>query len=124
MLGVQMDRALSQLAGDAIVPEVDDRNAEGARNAAFAVAMASLDLQLPYQTQEEIDRSRFQVWAHQLVADTEHIEAAPGFIAGDVTTLEWVWQRFSHTIDSTTEATSTPTRRPAHRRRRGGRHHG
>ena len=56
------------LAGDAIVPAVEDRNAEGARNAAHGVAIASLDLQLPYQTQEELDRSRFQVCAHQLVA--------------------------------------------------------
>ena len=100
MLGVQMDRALRDLAGDAMVPAVDDRNAEGARNAALGVAMASIDLQLPYRTQEETDAARFEVWARQLVADSERVEAAPGFIAGDVTTLDWVWQRFAHTVDS------------------------
>ena len=100
-LGVQMDRALRDLAGDAMVPAVDDRNAEGARNAALDVVTASIDLQIPYRTQEETDRSRFQVWARQLVADSERVEAVPGFIAGDATTLEWVWQRFAHTIDST-----------------------
>jgi hypothetical protein len=100
MLGVQMDRALRDLAGDAMVPAVKDRNAEGARNAALDVALASIDLQLPYRTQEETDRARYQVWTRQLVADSQRIEAVPGFTAGDVTTLEWVWQRFAHTVDS------------------------
>jgi hypothetical protein len=102
MLGVQMDRALRDLAGDAMVPAVNDRNAEGARNAALDVAMASIDLQIPYRTQEETDRARFQVWARQLVADSQRIETVPGFTAGDVTTLEWVWQRFAHTVDNRT----------------------
>jgi hypothetical protein len=102
MLDVQMDRALRDLAGDAMVPAVNDRNAEGARNAALDVAMASIDLQIPYRTQEETDRARFQVWARQLVADSQRIETVPGFTAGDVTTLEWVWQRFAHTVDNRT----------------------
>jgi hypothetical protein len=102
MLGVQMDRALRDLAGDAMVPAVNDRNAEGARNAALDVAMASIDLQIPYRTQEETDRARFQVWARQLVADSQRIETVPGFTAGDVTTLEWVWQRNAHTVDNRT----------------------
>jgi hypothetical protein len=101
MLGVQMDRALRALAGDGMVPAVNDRNAEGARSAALDVAMASIDLQLSYRTQEETDRTRFEVWTRRLVADTERIEAVPGFLAGDVTTLEWVWPRFAHTVDST-----------------------
>ena len=102
MLDVQMNRALRDLAGDAMVPAVDDRNTEGARNAALDVVTAAIDLQLPYRTQDETDRSRFQLWARQLVADSERIEPVPGFLAGDVTTLEWVWQRFAHTTDTTT----------------------
>jgi hypothetical protein len=102
MLGVQMDRALRDLAGDAMVPAVNDRNVEGARNAALDVALASIDLQIPYQTQEQTDRARFEVWARQLVADSERIEAVPGFTAGDVATLEWIWQRFAHTVDQRT----------------------
>jgi hypothetical protein len=102
MLATQMDRALRDLAGDAMIPAVNDLNAEGARNAARDVALASIDLQLPYRTQEETDRARFRVWARQLVADSQRIEAAPGFIAGDVTTLEWIWQRFAHTANSPT----------------------
>jgi hypothetical protein len=102
MLATQMDRALRDLAGDTMVPAVNDRNSEGARNAALDVALASIDLQLSYRTQEETDRARFQVWARQLVADSQRIEAAPGFIAGDVTTLEWIWQRFAHTARNPT----------------------
>jgi hypothetical protein len=104
MLAVQMDRALARLAGDAMVPAVDDRNAEGSRNAAIAVAQADLDLQLQYRPPVEIDRGRFQLWARQLEADASRIEVVPGFLAGDVTTLEWLWQRFAPTVDEASAA--------------------
>jgi hypothetical protein len=100
MLGVQMDRALLALGGDAMVPAVDDRNVEGARNAALDVAQAGLDLQLQFRPATEIDRARFELWALQLVADAGRLEAVPGFVAGDVTTLEWTWDRVTHTLDA------------------------
>ena len=101
MLGVQMDRALRDLAGDAMVPAVDDRNAEGARNAALDVAMASIDLQLPYRTQEETDRSPLPgLGAPARRRQPSGSKPVPGFLAGDVTTLDWVWPRFAHAVDS------------------------
>ncbi len=100
LLGVQMTRALDALAGDALTPAVDARNAEGAREAALDVALASLDLQLQYRPPVEIDLARFDLWAHQLAVDTGSDEPDPGHVAGDVTTLEWIWDRVAHTLDA------------------------
>ncbi len=99
MLAVQMDRALAALVGDGMVPAVADQNPEGAANAALDVAQAGLDLQLQFRPPAEVDRDRFEMWTRQLVVDTSALEPAPGFIAGDVTTLEWVYDRFAHTLD-------------------------
>jgi hypothetical protein len=99
LLAVQMDDALDALAGDPLRMAVDDHNAEGARNAAVDVEMAALDLQLQYRPPTEVDAARFRVWADQLVVDSTSAEADAGNVAGDVTSLEWVWDRIAHTLD-------------------------
>ena len=103
-LGDQMDRALAALAGDGLVPAVDDRNGEGAANAALDVAIAALDLELQFRPATDVDRQRFEVWARQLVIDATRLEANPGFVAADVTTLEWILPRFGDTLDEATRA--------------------
>jgi hypothetical protein len=103
-LADQMDRALDALAGDGLVPAADDQNVEGTENAALDVAVAALDLQLQYSAPPAIDRERFEVWARQLVVDANRLEAVPGFVAGDVATLEWVLPRFAPTLDEATRA--------------------
>jgi len=67
VLALQMDRALTALAGDALMPAVNARNAVGTRNAALDVAQASLDLQLQYRDRTEVDRTRFDLWARPLL---------------------------------------------------------
>jgi hypothetical protein len=99
LLADQMARAVDALAGDGLVPAADDHNVEGTENAAVDVAMAAVDLQLQFALPTEIDRTRFEVLARQLVADANRVEANPGFVAADVTTLEWVLPRFSPTLD-------------------------
>ena len=99
LLDVQMSQALDALAGNPLMPAVDAHNPEGARNAALDVQMAALDLQLQYRPPTEIDLGRFRVWASQLLVDTTSDEPDPGHIAGDVTSLEWVWDRIAHTLD-------------------------
>jgi hypothetical protein len=98
LLDAQMSRALAALAGDALVPAVNHRNASGARKAAIDVAQASLDLQLRYRPPAEIDLARFDLWAQQVLADAAGDELGP--ILGDVTVLEWIWDRIAHTLDS------------------------
>jgi hypothetical protein len=99
LLDVQMSDALDALTGNALVPAVADRNPEGARNAALDVEMAALDLQLQYRPPAEIDLGRFGIWADQIVVDAASDEPDAGLIAGDVTSLEWTWDRIAHTLD-------------------------
>jgi hypothetical protein len=99
LLAVQMDRALADLRGDAQFPAVDARNTEGARVKAIAVGQAAVDLQLQYRPPTEIDRARFELWTRQLVADSRAVQPDPGNVAGDVTVLRRVWDRFAHTVD-------------------------
>jgi hypothetical protein len=91
MLDAQMSDALDALAGS-----VDARNPSEARQAAIDVARASLDLQLRHRPPAEIDLSRFDLWARQLLIDA----GDPGSVRGDVATLEWIWDRIAHTLDS------------------------
>jgi len=95
LLDVQMGQALDALRGNALMPAVDDRNPEGARNAVLDVEMAALDLELQYRPPAEIDLGRLNVWANQLALDSASDEADAGHIAGDVSSIEWVWDRIA-----------------------------
>jgi hypothetical protein len=99
LLDIQMSQALDALAGNALMPAVEAHNPEGARHAALAVEMAGLDLQLQYRPPTEIDLGRLGIWANQLLVDTASDEPDPGHIAGDVTSLEWIWDRIAPTLD-------------------------
>jgi hypothetical protein len=100
LLDVQMSHALAALGGDALYPAVDHQNAGGAAKAAIDVAMASLDLELRHRTPSEINLARLELWARQVIVDATGDE--PGNILGDVTTLEWIWDRIAHTTDDAT----------------------
>jgi len=102
LLAIQMNGALDAVAGDPLSPALGEHNVEGVREAAVRVAQASLDIQLRYRSSAEIDLARFGLWARQLVVDSSSDEPDPGHIAGDVTTLELVWDRIAHTLDDAT----------------------
>jgi hypothetical protein len=99
LLAAQMSRALEALGGDALVPAVDARNDEGAREAAIDVGMASRDLELQYRPVNEVDLARFDLWSRQLLVDSGSAEADPGHIAGDVAAMRRVWNRIARTVD-------------------------
>jgi hypothetical protein len=99
LLDVQMGQALDALRGNALMPAVDHRNPEGARNAALDAEMAALDLELQYRPPAEVDLGRLNVWANQLALDSASDEADAGHIAGDVSSIEWVWDRIAHHLD-------------------------
>jgi hypothetical protein len=77
---------------------VEARDPARAGTAAIDVAQSALDLQLRYRPQTEIDAARFDLWARQIVVDAAAEDL--GGMRGDVTTMEWVLDRFAHTIDA------------------------
>ena len=99
LLAVQMDEALAALAGNALMPAVTTATPRAPATPRSIVRMAALDLQLQYRPPAEIDLDRFGVWADRLIVDTASDEPDAGNIAGDVTSLEWVWDRIAHTLD-------------------------
>jgi hypothetical protein len=66
------------------------------RQAALDVLQAALDLQLQYAAPAQIDRARFDAWLRQLLVDAS--AGADADVAGDVSTLEWIRDRFAHTL--------------------------
>jgi hypothetical protein len=93
MVAAEMGAAL-----DALTQAVEAHDPAATGQAALAVAQASLDLQLRHRPPAEIDLARFDLWARQLALDLAAEDAAA--FAGDVATLEWVRDRFAHTLAS------------------------
>ncbi|MGH9289251.1 MAG: hypothetical protein ACRD0V_13360 [Acidimicrobiales bacterium] len=91
-LAIEMDRALDSLAA-----AVDARDHAQAGSSAIDVAQSATDLQLRYRPPPDIDRARFELWARQLVVDAAAGDL--GGMRGDVTTLEFIRDRFVHTLD-------------------------
>lgn len=88
-----MSRALAELAA-----ATNAHQPAEARQAAINVARSSFDLQLRYRPVVEIDMALFDLWAAQILVDTAFDN--PGGVTNDVTTLELVWDRFAHSLES------------------------
>jgi hypothetical protein len=91
-LGTEMDRALDHLAA-----AIDARDHAQAGTASIDVAQSATDLQLRYRPPVDIDRDRFELWARQFVVDAAAADLDG--MRGDVTTLEFIRDRFVHTLD-------------------------
>lgn len=91
LLDTQMTTALA-----ALTAAVNGQQAATARTAAIGVARATHDFRLRYVAPTLIDRARFELWARQA-----QVDAAAGDIGGlrgDASTLEWIRDRFQHTL--------------------------
>ena len=87
--------ARSRTAGEArSTPTIESE----AGTAAIDVAQSALDLELRYRPPAEIDLARFELWARQI--QVHGAAGDMGGVRGDVTTLEWVRDRFAHTIEA------------------------
>ncbi len=69
-----------------------------ARDAALLALQAALDLQLQYLDAGEVDRARFELWAHRVINDAA--EPSQAKVAGDVSTLEWIRDRIVRTFEA------------------------
>jgi hypothetical protein len=75
---------------------VNSQRAEEAQWAAIGAARAALDLLLMYRPAVEIDLGRFDLVLRQVELDTAAGDSAA--LTGDVTSLEWIRDRFVHTL--------------------------
>jgi hypothetical protein len=91
-LAAEMKRALAALSS-----AVRKRDRARAGTAAIDVAQSALDLELRYRPPAEIDLGRFGLWANQLLVDAAAGDV--GGVRGDVTTMEWIRDRFARTIE-------------------------
>ncbi len=85
------------VAIDAATAAVTERDSAAAGTAAIDVAQSALDLRLRYRPQAEIDLGRFDLWARQILVDAAAGDV--GGVRGDVTTMEWVRDRFADTLE-------------------------
>jgi hypothetical protein len=93
MLEAQMSAALVEL-----VAAVDAQQPAEIGQAAIAVAMAALDFELRHRPVSEIDLDLFDLWAARVGLDAA--AGDPANVVGDVATLEWIRDRFVHTLTS------------------------
>jgi hypothetical protein len=92
MLESQMSAGLVYL-----VAAVDAHQSAESRQAAIDVARAGLDFELRHRPVTKVDLDRFGLWVRQAQVDATAREQ--GALTGDVATLEWVFDRFAHTLD-------------------------
>jgi hypothetical protein len=93
LLAGQMRQAIGALSAAVRAGETVET-----RRAALDVAGAVLDLELRHRPVSAIDRARFDLWAARLRVDAEVRDTAA--VKGDVTVLEWIWDRIAHTTNS------------------------
>jgi len=92
-LAAEMTRGFSGLDG-----AIKARDRARAGTAAIDVAQSTLDLELRYRPPAEIDVDRFGHWARQILVDAA--AGNVGGVRGDVATMEWIRDRFAHTVDA------------------------
>jgi hypothetical protein len=91
-LVAEMTHALDELPR-----AIENRDPTAAGTAAIDVAQSALDFELRYRPPAEIDLARFELWARQILVDASANDI--GGITGDVATMEWTRDRFTHILD-------------------------
>lgn len=79
---------------------IAERGRSGTLAASIDVAYASINLQLRYRPVTEVDTVRFELWTRRALVDA--LEGSIGGVRSDHVTMEWIRDRFAHTVDPTT----------------------
>lgn len=88
----QMNDALAELS-----VAVEGGDANEIHQAALAAGQAALDLQLLHLAPSAVDAARFELWTQRVAVDAA-VSDGPA-LAGDVATMEWIWERIVHIVD-------------------------
>ncbi len=92
-LKTQMDGALEELGA-----AVEGRDQGETRQSTLKVLQASLDLRLRYRTAAETDLESLDLWARQLVVDSEAGDRDA--MIGDAATLKWIRDRIARDVSA------------------------
>jgi hypothetical protein len=91
-LAAEMNRAL-RAAGSAIGTPI-----VLGRASVRSMLQSALDLELRYRPPATVDLGRFELWASQVLVDATAGDV--GGVRSDVTTMEWIRDRFAHEIEA------------------------
>lgn len=83
-----------------LVAQIASRDTSKARAASIDASYASINLQLRYRPVTEVDTVRFELWARRAVVHA--IGGSLGGVRSDLVTIEWIRDRFVHTVDPVT----------------------
>ena len=92
------DKALEEL-----LAQVASRDRSEARAASIDASYASINLQLRYRPVTEVDTVRFELWTRRALVHA--IDGSLGGVRSDLVTIEWIRDRFAHTVDPVTRTT-------------------
>ncbi len=83
-----------------LVEQIASRDRTKTRAASIDASYASINLQLRYRPVTEVDTVRFELWARRALVHA--IDGSLGGVRSDLVTLEWIRDRFVHTVDPVT----------------------
>ena len=83
-----------------LVDQIATRDRSKTRAASVDASYASINLQLRYRPVIEVDTTRFELWVRRALVHA--LDGSLGGVRSDVVTLEWVRDRFVHSVDPVT----------------------
>jgi len=90
----------TRLALEDLVAQIAAQERSKTLAASVDAAYASNDLRLRYRPVVEVDAARFELWARRVLVDAG--EGSLGGVRSDLVTMEWIRDRFAHTLDPVT----------------------
>ena len=93
----------TRVALQGLVDRIATRDRFRVRAASVDASYASINLQLRYRPVTEVDAVRFELWTRRALVHA--IDDSLGGVRGDLVTMEWIRDRFVHTVDPVTRTT-------------------
>jgi hypothetical protein len=83
-----------------LLDQIASRDRSKARASSIEVSYASINLQLRYRPVTEVDTVRFELWTRRALVHA--VDGSLGDVRSDLVTIEWIRDRFVHTVDPVT----------------------
>lgn len=83
-----------------LIKQIESRDRSKARAASVDASYVSINLQLRYRPVTEVDTIRFELWTRRALVHA--VDGSTGGVRSDLVTMEWIRDRFVHTVDPVT----------------------